>query len=93
MKTVLITLVVALVLTNGEALVCNRCVPAKAGGTCRVSPETCTAHKNACISARFLTSPYGYFQRCISKADCTLLQTNAYIKVKCCEKDFCNGPI
>ncbi|XP_028833601.1 CD59 glycoprotein-like [Denticeps clupeoides] len=93
MKLVVIALIVVLVVTVGEALVCNRCVPAKAGQRCAVTQETCSASKDTCISARFLTPPYGYFQRCISKVDCMLLQNNSYMKIKCCQKDLCNVPV
>jgi len=32
----------------------------------------------------------GHFQKCMSKSDCEMQKQNAYINIKCCQKDFCN---
>ncbi|KTF97202.1 hypothetical protein cypCar_00018982 [Cyprinus carpio] len=92
MKVLLLVLVVALVLTNGSALKCHNCVPRTSGGRCVTTQETCGYKKDTCVAARFI-SPYSYFQRCISMADCKILQFNPNIEAKCCQTDLCNTPI
>ncbi|XP_026134472.1 lymphocyte antigen 6F-like [Carassius auratus] len=93
MKVLLLTLVVLLVLENGSALKCHNCVPRTPGGRCVTTQETCGYKKDTCVSARFTISPFSYFRRCISKADCMILQTSPYIKTKCCDTDLCNTPV
>ncbi|KAA0718584.1 hypothetical protein E1301_Tti013164 [Triplophysa tibetana] len=90
MKVLLLALVLGLVLTVGSALKCNNCVPSRPGGKCVTTKETCGYNKNACVSARFTTSPYGYFRRCISMSDCLILQSSTYIVATCCQTDQCN---
>ncbi|XP_043072487.1 CD59 glycoprotein-like [Puntigrus tetrazona] len=92
MKVLLPALVLALVLANGSALKCYNCVPGTPGGSCVTTQETCGYKKDTCVSARFI-SPYSYFRRCISMADCMILQSSPNMKVKCCQTDLCNTPI
>ncbi|MCI4390849.1 hypothetical protein PGIGA_G00127700 [Pangasianodon gigas] len=89
MKTLFLTLVLALMLMSGSALKCNNCVPLS-GGKCTTTIETCGYKKDACISARFTIYPYTYFRRCISMSDCLLLQANSNIVARCCQRDLCN---
>ncbi|XP_016309258.1 CD59 glycoprotein-like isoform X1 [Sinocyclocheilus anshuiensis] len=93
MKVLLLALVVALVLENGSALKCHNCVPRTPGGRCVTTQETCGYKKDTCVSARFTISPYSYFRRCISMADCMILQSSPYINAKCCQTDLCNTPV
>uniref|UniRef100_A0A8C7T7P7 Uncharacterized protein n=1 Tax=Oncorhynchus mykiss TaxID=8022 RepID=A0A8C7T7P7_ONCMY len=69
----------------GEALVCLRCVPAKAGGDCKVTVETCPPEKDGCAAANFFRAPFGHFQRCMDMSGCEQFQTNADINMKCCD--------
>ncbi|XP_016097428.1 weak neurotoxin WNTX33-like isoform X2 [Sinocyclocheilus grahami] len=93
MKVLLLALVVVLVLENGSALICHNCVPRTPGGRCVTTQETCGYKKDTCVSARFTISPYSYFWRCISMADCMILQSSPYINVKCCQTDLCNTAV
>ncbi|KAL2082548.1 hypothetical protein ACEWY4_022366 [Coilia grayii] len=90
MKAFILCVVVLLAVSSGFALDCIRCVPPKAGETCTASTETCPPEKDACAAAKFLRSPYGYYQKCMSMSDCKMLQTNSYINMNCCQKDLCN---
>ncbi|KAL2096754.1 hypothetical protein ACEWY4_005961 [Coilia grayii] len=77
--------------SSGSALRCRRCVPSTPGGRCTVSTETCSSTQDACVAARFLISPFSYFQRCISMADCRILQAYpSLMKANCCQTDLCN---
>ncbi|XP_051990507.1 cytotoxin 1b-like [Xyrauchen texanus] len=92
MKILLVALVLALVLADGSALKCNHCVPLS-GTRCTPSQETCGFGKDACISARFMFSPFTGFRRCSSTAECLILQSNTAIKTKCCHTDLCNNVV
>nr|XP_017208227.1 CD59 glycoprotein-like [Danio rerio]BBD52178.1 cocaine-and amphetamine-regulated transcript protein-like 2 [Danio rerio] len=93
MKVLLLALVLALVFADGSALKCYNCVPNVPGGSCVTKEETCGYKKDTCVSARFTSPPFGYFRRCISMADCMILQSSTSIKAKCCQTDLCNTPI
>ncbi|XP_051557737.1 CD59B glycoprotein-like [Myxocyprinus asiaticus] len=93
MKVLLLALVLALVLADGSALKCHRCVPSTPGGRCSITQETCGYKQDACVSARFTVSPFSYFRRCIAMSDCMILQSSPYIKTKCCQTDLCNTPV
>uniref|UniRef100_A0AAY4EY74 UPAR/Ly6 domain-containing protein n=1 Tax=Denticeps clupeoides TaxID=299321 RepID=A0AAY4EY74_9TELE len=92
MKLVLVFLTVVLVVTNGNALICNHCVPSSPGASCTLTKEVCTTGKDACISARFTFPPYMYFRRCISVSDCRTLQllNSGTMRLICCQQDLCN---
>ncbi|KAJ8337195.1 hypothetical protein SKAU_G00384150 [Synaphobranchus kaupii] len=91
MKVLVFSLALLLILTCGEALECSHCVPSRPGGTCTTTVEKCSRKDDACARAEFLTNPYSHFRRCISMSDCRLLQTNAFIKIRCCDTDLCNA--
>ncbi|XP_056127597.1 CD59B glycoprotein [Rhinichthys klamathensis goyatoka] len=90
MKFLVLAVVLMLVVTGGTALDCHLCAPVKAGGSCKVTAVTCPPEKDACAAAKFRRSPYGHFQKCMSMSDCEMQKQNAYINIKCCQKDFCN---
>ncbi|XP_056301601.1 CD59 glycoprotein [Danio aesculapii] len=90
MKVLLLALVLALVFANGSSLVCNRCVPSRPGGSCVTTKETCGYKQDTCVSARFTIQPYSYFRRCISMADCIILQSSPHMSARCCQTDRCN---
>ncbi|XP_042568309.1 neurotoxin 3FTx-RI-like [Cyprinus carpio] len=90
MKFLVLAVVLMLVVTGGSALDCLHCVPAKAGGACEITTETCPSDKDACAAAKFRRSPYGHYQKCMSMSGCEMVKQNAYINIKCCQKDFCN---
>ncbi|XP_065132716.1 CD59 glycoprotein-like [Paramisgurnus dabryanus] len=90
MKVLLLSLILALLLADGFALKCNKCVPGTPGGSCVTTQETCGYNKNTCVSARFLITPFSSFRRCISMSDCLILQANRYITARCCQTDLCN---
>uniref|UniRef100_A0A671SLJ0 Lymphocyte antigen 97, tandem duplicate 3 n=1 Tax=Sinocyclocheilus anshuiensis TaxID=1608454 RepID=A0A671SLJ0_9TELE len=73
-----------------SALDCLHCVPEKAGGACEITAVTCPPDKDACAAAKFRRSPYGHYQKCMSMSGCEMVKQNAYINIKCCQKDFCN---
>ncbi|KAL1246798.1 hypothetical protein QQF64_034830 [Cirrhinus molitorella] len=79
MKLLVLAVVLVLVVTGGSALDCLHCVPEKAGGACEITTVTCTPDKDACAAAKFRRSPC-----------CEMVKQNAYINIKCCQKDFCN---
>ncbi|XP_016374694.1 CD59 glycoprotein-like [Sinocyclocheilus rhinocerous] len=76
--------------SQGSTLKCYNCVPGTPGGSCVATQETCGYKKDTCVSARFTIPPYSYFRRCISMADCMILQSSPNIKAKCCQTDLCN---
>ncbi|KAK9980226.1 hypothetical protein ABG768_013604 [Culter alburnus] len=90
MKVLLLALVLTLVLANGSALKCNRCVPGSPGGRCVTTKETCGYGQDACVSARFTTYPFSYFRRCSKMGDCLIIQSSPYITARCCQTDLCN---
>ncbi|KAG5265329.1 hypothetical protein AALO_G00241070 [Alosa alosa] len=90
MKAFLVALLLMMTVANGCALKCRRCVPSVPGGRCTVSTETCSSNMDACVAARFLISPFSYFNRCIKMSDCRILQRSPYIKANCCQTDMCN---
>ncbi|KAJ8386129.1 hypothetical protein AAFF_G00176370 [Aldrovandia affinis] len=90
MKVLVFSFVFLLVVTCGEALVCSHCVPTRPGGTCNTTEEKCAFNNDACARAEFLISPFSHFRRCIKMSDCLLLQSNAFIKMHCCDSDLCN---
>ncbi|XP_056276236.1 CD59 glycoprotein [Pseudoliparis swirei] len=90
MKFLVLALTVALLFAAGDALDCHRCVSRKAGGACELIVETCKPEKDACAAARFLTAPYGQYQKCMALSDCEMLKIHAYINIKCCTEDMCN---
>ncbi|XP_060761339.1 CD59A glycoprotein-like [Neoarius graeffei] len=89
MKTLVLTLVLALMLMSGSALKCYHCVP-RYDGSCTTTTETCGYKKDACVSAYFTNRPFTYFRRCISRSDCLILQASPSIKARCCQSDLCN---
>ncbi|XP_050951092.1 CD59 glycoprotein [Labeo rohita] len=90
MKLLILAVVLVLVVTGGSALDCLHCVPEKAGGACKITTVTCPPDKDACAAAKFRRSPYGHYQKCMSMSGCEMVKQNAYINIKCCQKDFCN---
>ncbi|KAM9439783.1 CD59 glycoprotein isoform 1-T2 [Clarias gariepinus] len=90
MRSLVFALVLVLLVAGGTALDCYHCQPNKAGGACEITTLTCPAEKDACVSAKFLRSPYGHYQKCTTMAACDLLKLNAYMRVKCCQGDLCN---
>ncbi|XP_061112289.1 cytotoxin 10-like [Conger conger] len=90
MKVLVFSLTLLLILTCGEALKCNHCVPPKGSTRCTTTVEECGYGKDACVSASFTIAPYSSFRRCISKYDCRLLQGSPYINAYCCDTDRCN---
>ncbi|KAF4117810.1 hypothetical protein G5714_002363 [Onychostoma macrolepis] len=90
MKFVILAVVLVLVVTGGSALDCLHCVPEKAGGACEITTVTCPPDKDACAAAKFRRSPYGHYQKCMSMSGCEMVKQNAFINIKCCQKDFCN---
>ncbi|XP_051989371.1 CD59B glycoprotein [Xyrauchen texanus] len=90
MKVLILAIALVLVVTGSMALDCNYCVPAKAGGACEVTAVTCPPEKGACAAAKFRRHPYGHYQKCMAMSDCEMVKQNAYINIKCCQKDFCN---
>uniref|UniRef100_A0A672SLY9 Snake toxin/toxin-like domain-containing protein n=1 Tax=Sinocyclocheilus grahami TaxID=75366 RepID=A0A672SLY9_SINGR len=76
-----------------STLECYNCVPGTPGGSCVATQETCGYKKDTCVSARFTIPPYSYFRRCISMADCMILQSSPNIKAKCCQTDLCNTSV
>ncbi|KAI5616502.1 CD59B glycoprotein-like, partial [Silurus asotus] len=89
MKTLILTLVFALMLMSGSALKCKKCI-APSGGRCTTTTETCGIRQDACISAIFTNYPFGYFKRCSAMSDCLLLQGTQGIRATCCQRDLCN---
>ncbi|KAF7692495.1 hypothetical protein HF521_010105 [Silurus meridionalis] len=89
MKTLILTLVFALMLMSGSALKCKKCSASK-GGRCTTTTETCGYKQDACVSAIFTQYPFGYFKRCIAMSDCLLLQGTPTITAVCCQRDLCN---
>ncbi|KAM9789434.1 CD59 glycoprotein [Neosynchiropus ocellatus] len=90
MKLLVLTVTVALLFAAGEALTCYRCIPKQAGLPCELSEETCKPGKDACASAKFLSSPFGQYQKCMAMSDCNMLRMNSFIDMKCCAEDLCN---
>ncbi|XP_012672988.1 CD59 glycoprotein-like [Clupea harengus] len=90
MKAFLVAVLLVLAVANGSALKCRHCVPSRPGTGCTVTTETCSSSMDACVAARFLFSPFSYFNRCIKMSDCRILQTSPYIKANCCQTDLCN---
>ncbi|KAA0718581.1 hypothetical protein E1301_Tti013161 [Triplophysa tibetana] len=90
MKFLVFAVVIGVLVSGSRALDCYHCAPAKAGGACDVTKVTCPPGKDACSAARFLRKPYGHFQKCMPFSDCEMVKLNAYINIKCCQKDFCN---
>ncbi|XP_053507996.1 CD59 glycoprotein [Ictalurus furcatus] len=90
MKTLVLTLFLALMLMSGSALKCNYCI-SRNGVRCTTTTETCSYKQDACVSAFFvLPTSSSYFRRCISMADCSLLQVSSSIRARCCQTDLCN---
>ncbi|XP_076837537.1 uncharacterized protein ly97.3 [Brachyhypopomus gauderio] len=90
MKVLVFALVLGLMVVSGLGLDCYQCVPAKAGGACEITTVTCPAGKHACAAVKFLTRPYGHYQKCMAPSDCEQLKLNAYINLKCCQDNLCN---
>ncbi|KAG9278636.1 CD59 glycoprotein-like [Astyanax mexicanus] len=90
MKVLVFAVVLVLMVSSGLALDCYHCQSQKAGGACEVTKVTCPAQKNSCVAAKFLNPPYAHYQKCMAMSDCLMLKQNAYIKIKCCQEDFCN---
>ncbi|KAL7842334.1 hypothetical protein SRHO_G00240230 [Serrasalmus rhombeus] len=90
MKTLLVTLPLAMLLMSVSALKCKNCIPPVSGGRCTTTTETCGFRKDACVSAVFTTYPFSYFRRCISMSDCLILQGTSNINAQCCQTDLCN---
>ncbi|XP_056148878.1 CD59 glycoprotein [Lampris incognitus] len=90
MKLVVLALALALLFAAGDALDCHRCISRKAGGQCESSVETCAPEKDACAAAKFLTEPYGQYQKCMTMLDCQMLKINAFVDISCCNSDMCN---
>ncbi|XP_072525208.1 CD59 glycoprotein-like [Salminus brasiliensis] len=90
MKVLVFALVLGLMVSSGLALDCYHCVPARAGEACKVTTVTCPEGKDACAAAKFLSSPYGHYQKCMAMSGCELIQRNAYIRMTCCQGDLCN---
>nr|AGS12542.1 CD59-like protein [Misgurnus anguillicaudatus] len=90
MKFIVFAVLLGLVVSGSWALECHQCTPAKAGGACEVTTVTCPPEKNGCAAARFIRKPYGHFQKCMAMSDCEMVKQNAYINIKCCQKDLCN---
>ncbi|XP_076838286.1 uncharacterized protein LOC143483328 [Brachyhypopomus gauderio] len=86
MKTLLLTLSLALLVMTGSALKCNKCI----GTGCIKTVETCLGDNNACITAIFTTYPFNYFSRCIKLTDCLLLSKTPGVNAVCCQTDRCN---
>ncbi|KAL6467994.1 hypothetical protein MHYP_G00236710 [Metynnis hypsauchen] len=89
MKTLLVTLLLAMLLMSGSALKCNRCVP-RPGGRCTNTKETCSFNQNACVSGTFTKFPFTHFKRCTSLSDCLIMQATPTINARCCQTDLCN---
>ncbi|XP_036412159.1 CD59 glycoprotein-like [Colossoma macropomum] len=90
MKTLTVTLLLAMLLMSGSALKCNNCISSPHGGRCVITTESCGFGKDTCISAIFNTYPFSYFRRCISMSDCLILQATLNINARCCQTDLCN---
>ncbi|XP_035384345.1 cytotoxin 7-like [Electrophorus electricus] len=86
MRTLLVTLVVALLVMSGSTLKCNRCI----NKGCYNTVETCAFGNNACISALFTRYPFNYFRRCSTMTECLLLSRTPGINAVCCHTDRCN---
>ncbi|CAJ1072600.1 hypothetical protein EPR50_G00127670 [Xyrichtys novacula] len=90
MKLLVLALSAALLFTAGEALDCHRCVPRRAGQSCELTVETCPPEKDACAATKFLSEPYGQYQKCMRMEDCDMLKMNSFISINCCTEDLCN---
>ncbi|XP_062843614.1 CD59B glycoprotein-like [Trichomycterus rosablanca] len=86
MKTLFVTLVLALLLMTGSALKCNNCI----SKGCYNTVETCGYKQDACVSAIAKNFPFTYFRRCIAMSDCFILQASNLFNVRCCQTDRCN---
>uniref|UniRef100_A0A3B4D2U2 UPAR/Ly6 domain-containing protein n=1 Tax=Pygocentrus nattereri TaxID=42514 RepID=A0A3B4D2U2_PYGNA len=89
MKTLLVTLLLAMLLMSGSALKCNHCVP-RPGGRCTNTMQTCGFNQNACVSGTFTKYPFTHFRRCTSLTDCLIMQATPTINARCCQSDLCN---
>ncbi|XP_041638064.1 weak neurotoxin WNTX33-like [Cheilinus undulatus] len=92
MKTIQLAVTLLIVCIGcAEALRCNRCVPARPGGSCTTSVEECGWGEDVCISA-FISTPrtYSHFRRCSKRGDAMIMDVNPHITVRMCETDLCN---
>ncbi|KAJ4940561.1 hypothetical protein JOQ06_026858 [Pogonophryne albipinna] len=89
MKTVILTLMVLVVVSQGEALMCHcSSIPA----ICPGSVETCELGE-VCgsIAVGVGPSPY-HMRRCMKADECMRLSNagGAYSHGRCCSRDLCN---
>ncbi|KAL7372155.1 hypothetical protein ABVT39_011101 [Epinephelus coioides] len=89
MKTVILALVVLLVVSQGEALVCW------CGGTrsCSGRTETCRRSDNVCASVRYENSPRNNFHGCYQRDNCQKLNHPGVVSCGCCNTDRCQAAL
>ncbi|KAI9526370.1 hypothetical protein NQZ68_039978 [Dissostichus eleginoides] len=88
MKTMILALVVLVVVSQGEALMCH------CGGTskiCSSRVETCNGFNQVCGSIVLRAGPHvSYFKSCMSADSCRQLSRSAVSSGSCCSRDLCN---
>ncbi|KAI7803792.1 phospholipase A2 inhibitor NAI-like [Triplophysa rosa] len=89
MKVLLLALVLALVLTDGSALKCYKCL----GWKCEVTEQTCDPDKDACVSFTSDTIPFPPLLGCITMSQCENLPWSNPDINGCCTADLCNAPV
>uniref|UniRef100_A0A665T9F4 UPAR/Ly6 domain-containing protein n=1 Tax=Echeneis naucrates TaxID=173247 RepID=A0A665T9F4_ECHNA len=87
MKFVIFTLLVVLLVSQGESLKCY------CGGIrrCSGNVETCPGPNNVCISAIITAGPsVKHFKGCYDSQGCQLLNSSPLTTAFCCHHDMCN---
>ncbi|XP_068107703.1 muscarinic toxin-like protein Tx-NM3-2 [Hyperolius riggenbachi] len=92
MKLAVITLILGVMLLQGEALKCYQASCPTYPGNCHISIETCPEHKNTCYSvlhSKMFSLRYSLNKGCTTKADCKPMKTDDTF-IQCCCTDLCN---
>ncbi|KAI9526375.1 hypothetical protein NQZ68_039983 [Dissostichus eleginoides] len=88
MKTMILALVVLVVVSQGEALMCH------CGGTYKIGSsrvETCNGFNQVCGSIVIHAGPnVSYFKGCMGADDCAGLSRSEVSSGSCCSRDLCN---
>ncbi|XP_026875475.2 gamma-bungarotoxin-like [Electrophorus electricus] len=89
MRTLLVTLVLAMLVMSASTLKCYTCIRFP-GDACSNFTEECPSEKNACINGVLTRYPFDIIRRCIRMSDCMLLMKTPGINAVCCQSDHCN---
>ncbi|XP_028254078.1 lymphocyte antigen 6D-like [Parambassis ranga] len=90
MRAAVCTILLVLLLCQGEALRCNYCF-SKGGDLCTpTSVQTCSGRANACAAVIFQAPLYSSFRQCINMAVCQGYISTLGVLAQCCSTDLCN---